>query len=241
MSLPVVLLVSQTTQIVGLVVLFVVIYALLYRPVLRLLERQPDGLPGRAPARGGPKDGPGGYGQGSAQTPTPVPEESGVAWYQDRVLLLTVSGVLVADQFTKYLVRVNLDLYESWPREGFVRLTHGINSGTAFGLFPNQTFVLILASLLAIGFLYYFYKTHAFPMKWLRFAIGLQLGGAFGNLVDRVRGGFVVDFIDVGPWPIFNLADSSIVIGIGILVFSTMLTKEKRTKPSPSPAEGSGD
>ena len=75
--------------------------------------------------------------------------------------------------------------------------------------FPNQTTLLIVVSLVAIGFLFYFYRAHAMPSLVLRFAIGLQLGGAFGNLIDRVLNGEVVDFIDVGPWPIFNLADSS--------------------------------
>ena len=81
-------------------------------------------------------------------------------------------------------------------------------------------------SLVAIGFLFYFYRAHAMPSLVLRFAIGLQLGGAFGNLIDRVLNGKVVDFIDVGPWPIFNLADSSIVVGIFILMAVFLLTKE---------------
>ena len=149
-----------------------------------------------------------------------------VAFYKDRILLFTVAGVLFLDQLTKFLVRSYLEPYESWPREGFFRLTHGTNTGTAFGLFPNQTFVLILASMLAIGFLYYFYRAHAFPMRLLRIAIGLQLGGAFGNLFDRIKDGAVVDFFDVGPWPIFNLADSAIVVGIVLLIGATLLGKQ---------------
>jgi len=147
---------------------------------------------------------------------SPPPER--FSWYRDWVLLLTAPAVLVVDQLTKYLVRANLALGESWPAEGIVRLTHGTNTGTAFGLFPNQTAVLIVASFIAIGFLVYFYRTHALPKPILRFAIGLQLGGAFGNLLDRLRTGAVVDFIDVGWWPIFNLADSSIVTGMAILI-----------------------
>ena len=170
----------------------------------------------------------------SSADPAP-PTTDRVSWYRDKLLLLTIAVVFAADQFTKLLVNRYLALYESWPSEGFVRLTHGLNTGTAFGLLPDQTTVLIVASLLAIGFLYYFYRTQALPMRLLRLGIGLQLGGAFGNLIDRLRNGAVVDFIDVGPWPIFNLADSSIVIGIAIIVGVTMLTKDE-SRPAVPPA-----
>ncbi len=153
-------------------------------------------------------------------------------WYRDRVLLLTVPAVLAIDQLTKYLVRTNLRVGESWPGEGIFRITHGLNTGTAFGLFPNQTLLLIIASFIAIGFLFYFYRTHALPSRLLRLAIGLQLGGAFGNLLDRLRTGAVVDFIGLGWWPIFNLADSSIVIGMSLLVAIMVLSGKEVQQPS---------
>lgn len=146
--------------------------------------------------------------------------------FRDKILLGTVIGAFVLDQVSKRIITSWLDLGESWPSEGFFRITYGTNSGTAFGLFPNHTTLLIFVSLVAIGFLVYFYRAHAMPSLLLRFAIGLQLGGAFGNLIDRVLNGKVVDFIDVGPWPIFNLADSSIVVGIFILMAVFLLTKE---------------
>ena len=138
--------------------------------------------------------------------------------YRDVLFLMTLAGVFLADQISKLIIKNWLLLYESWPSSGLVRITHGTNSGTAFGLFPDQTFLLIIASFLAIGFLVYFYRTHSVPNIFLRLAVGLQLGGAFGNLLDRVRFGEVVDFIRVGWWPTFNLADSAIVIGIGFLI-----------------------
>ena len=138
--------------------------------------------------------------------------------YRDPVLLLTLAIVVGIDQLTKYIIKESLFLGESWPSEGFVRITHGTNTGTIFGLLPNQTLLLTIASVAAIGFLIYYYKTHDYPTGVLRFAIGLLLGGAFGNLIDRIASGAVVDFIDVGPWPIFNLADSSIVVGIVIVL-----------------------
>jgi len=149
-----------------------------------------------------------------------------IPWFRDRILILTILGILVVDQITKYIVKTNLDLYESWPREGIFRITYGTNSGTAFGLFPDQTTVLIITSLLAIGFIYFFYKSHFLPGRILRLAIGLQLGGAFGNLLDRIRLGSVVDFIDIGWWPIFNIADSSIVTGIGLLILVVLFKLE---------------
>ena len=156
---------------------------------------------------------------------------------RDRLLIFTVIAVLGLDQFTKYLVRTTFSPGESWPTDGWVRITYGLNSGTAFGLFANQTVVLIVASVVAIGFLYYFYRTQAQPKVLLRFAIGLQLGGAFGNLLDRIVNGVVVDFIDVGPWPIFNLADSSIVVGIAILLGVILLLDGRASRESRPVAE----
>ena len=134
--------------------------------------------------------------------------------------------VLVIDQVSKLVVKSNLTLYESWPEQGFLRITHGTNTGTAFGLLPNQTTFLIVASIVAIGFIIYFYGSQDKPNFPIRAAIGLQLGGAFGNLIDRLWAGAVVDFIDVGPWPIFNLADSSIVVGITILIAAFTFSRD---------------
>ena len=173
-------------------------------------------------------------------TPSSAPAKERQWWYPDWLLLLTAPAVFAADQLTKYLVRQNLELHESWPEEGLIRLTHGTNTGSAFGLFPNQTFLLIVASVVAIGFLVYFYRTHAMPRRLLRFAIGLQLGGAFGNLIDRLRAGEVVDFIDVGWWPIFNVADSSIVVGMALLV-GVLVLGDVRSAPDSDPEAGGHD
>ena len=211
----------EAIRIIGLAALFAVVYAILYRPVLRMLEsekveEEPDATPG----------------QESARTP----------WYRDRIMISVAVLVFIADQVTKYIVKSNLSLYESWPREGLVRITYGTNSGTAFGLFPDQTLILIITSLLAIGFIYYFYRSHALPGPILRLAIGLQLGGAFGNLVDRVRLGSVVDFIDIGWWPIFNVADSSIVTGIGLLALIIFFTpREPSAAEDPEPMTQTAD
>lgn len=138
-------------------------------------------------------------------------------------ILLVMAATFAADQVSKYVVRENLGLYESWPATGFFRFTYGTNSGTAFGLFTDQTTLLTIASVAAIGFIIYFHRMYG-GQDWIsKLTIGLLLGGAFGNLLDRVVAGEVTDFIDVGPWPIFNIADSSIVVGISALVIRLAL------------------
>jgi len=158
------------------------------------------------------------------EKPSHTSVKARLAWYRDLLLIVTIGAVVGADQLSKLIVRENLSLGESWPSEGLFRLTHGTNSGSAFGLFPSQTGLLVVASIVAIGFLVFFYRSYAMPRPLLRFAIGLQLGGAIGNLVDRLRAGAVVDFIDVGRWPIFNVADSSIVVGMSVLIGVLFLT-----------------
>jgi signal peptidase II len=159
-------------------------------------------------------------------------------WYSDPLLLAVLVAVFAADQLTKMLVVGGLELGESWPVEGFLRLTHARNTGTAFGLFQNQAMVLTIVSFAAVAAIVFFYR-NAIASPLLRAALGLQLGGAFGNLLDRVRLGYVVDFVDVGPWPIFNIADSSIVFGIAILAWHFWFRREQTgTAARPPAADG---
>ncbi len=141
------------------------------------------------------------------------------AIYKDLVLLQLTAIVFLLDQFTKFLVRELLEFRESFPEQGFFRFTHTFNTGSAFGLFQDQNFALILASIAGIIVLTLIYQSQRRPTNLLRLSLGLQLGGAAGNLLDRLRMGHVTDFIDVGPWPIFNLADSAIVVGLILLVW----------------------
>ena len=178
------------------------------------------------------------------QEPISQPPKQNWAWLQDRVLFMTLPAVLALDQLTKFLVRSNLTIGQSWPSEGLARITYGTNTGLAFGFFPNATLLLIIFSVGAIGFLIYFYRTHALSRPILRFAIGLLLGGALGNLIDRLALGSVVDFVDIGPWPIFNVADSSIVIGMIILVSVLFLMddgKSAKGEKEVGPSGGSAD
>lgn len=168
--------------------------------------------------------------------PTGNETKNNPPWYRDRYLLPVIVTVYIIDQITKWVVRNNLDMYESWPTDGPLRITRSFNTGTAFGFLLDQTTFLIIASILAIALLCFFYWTQVNSSPWLRLSISLQLGGALGNLNDRILAGAVTDFIDVGPWPIFNVADSSIVIGITVLLVKTIFPSiGNREPPSSNP------
>ena len=164
-----------------------------------------------------------------------------IPFYRDWLLALIVAIVLASDQITKAIVRAKLSIGESWPAEGIFRFTHGTNTGSAFGLFQDQTFVLTIASGVAIGFIIYFYRSQTESKLVTRMTIGLLLGGAIGNLIDRLVAGRVTDFIDVGAWPIFNLADSSIVVGMTLMIATLLLTPEESKEPAPLRATGEQD
>jgi signal peptidase II len=139
------------------------------------------------------------------------------------VLLGVAILVLVFDQLSKLWVSTSLPEGGWWsPLPGLwrvFRITHITNSGAAFGMFPDQgNFFIVIAVVVALTIvLYYRYLPTG---EWLvRLSLGLQLGGAIGNLLDRLRYGHVVDFVDIGFWPIFNVADVSIVSGVAILAY----------------------
>ncbi len=141
--------------------------------------------------------------------------------------------VLVLDFVTKEMVRNRLPINTYWAPfpalEEFFRITHTSNTGVAFGLFQNANLLFALfATAVSIGIIYFNHKLEpGHPL--LRIALGLQLGGALGNLVDRVRLGSVTDFLDFGPWPIFNVADTAVVAGV-ILMGYVLLKEERREK-----------
>ena len=148
--------------------------------------------------------------------------------YKDLLLLQLATLVFLIDQFTKFLVREFLPYRTSFPAEGFFRISHTHNTGSAFGLFQGQNFPLILVAFIGIAVLVLIYRSQRRPSDGLRLSLGLQLGGAAGNLLDRVRLGHVTDFLDVGPWPVFNIADSSIVIGLVLLAWIFLWPQHRR-------------
>jgi signal peptidase II len=155
------------------------------------------------------------------------------------ILLITLLVILLLDQWTKYEVEKRLPYRQTIELiPYFFNLTHVRNPGGAFGLFGSKrggtgTFVFIFFSLFAIGILLYFFLKLR-NEKPLAFALSLVLGGAIGNLIDRFRYGEVIDFLDFHlfsyHWPAFNMADSAITIGLGLLAWRLWIEDRKRLK-----------
>ena len=138
-----------------------------------------------------------------------------LSWHLPVLQLAAIT--LTLDQFSKYLVRELLVYRGSFPDAGVLRFTHTHNTGSAFGIFQGHNAPLIFVSFFGIAVLLAIYFSQPRPGNLLRFSLGLMMGGAVGNLVDRLHQGWVTDFIDIGPWPVFNLADASIVTGLVLL------------------------
>ena len=160
-------------------------------------------------------------------------------YLRDYITLFAIAGsIVILDQWTKTLVRAQLAFGQSWsPYEWlapYARIVHWKNAGAAFGMFQGLRDVFtILAILVSIGIIYYYPKI---PREnWaIRLAMGLQLGGALGNLVDRLTRGVVTDFISIGNFPVWNVADACISIGVAVLIVGMWL-EERKPKPAEDP------
>ena len=150
--------------------------------------------------------------------------------------LAVIAGlVVIFDQITKILILKNLPLYHSVTIiPGLFNITHIHNPGGAFGFMAHQdsslrTFIFILLASFAICFIFYFYKNTNRTHPFLASGFALILGGAIGNLIDRIRFGKVVDFLDFYVrnyhWPAFNVADSAITVGVTIFIFHLLFKK----------------
>jgi len=146
--------------------------------------------------------------------------------------LVGIAGVVIAlDQWTKYLVRSRLEVGASWsPYDWlmpYARIINWNNTGAAFGLFKSWGLVItVIAILVSLAILYYFPRIPSAQVA-LRLAMSMQLGGAMGNLIDRLIHGTVTDFISVGSFPVFNVADACISIGVAILVAARWLEERR--------------
>jgi signal peptidase II len=148
-------------------------------------------------------------------------------------------AVFLLDLITKSIVRANLAIGESWPDEDWlVKFTHVTNSGAAFGILQGQGLFLAVTAFIAIGAIVFYYMYPPLEHGLLRLALGLQLGGAAGNLLDRLRFGEVTDFIDFPRYPEFNVADSSIVIGLFVIGAFFVLSESGRVSPAKDHADG---
>ena len=131
-----------------------------------------------------------------------------------KVGISTAATVLVVDQIAKILIIHTLSVGESWPHDSPFRLTHATNTGDPLDLFSGHTTILVVTSVASIVVLAMFYWSRIRIGFRVQTTFGLMLAGCVSNLADRLILGHVVDFIDVLPWFIFNVADVSILIGL---------------------------
>ena len=156
---------------------------------------------------------------------------------KDYLFLFVVAGSLIAlDQWTKWLVRENIEFGAQWLPQGmewlspYARIVHWYNSGAAFGMFQNGNTVFTILAILVIGAILYYYP-QVEAIDWtLKIAMCLQLAGASGNLIDRLMRGKVTDFISVGTFPVLNLADASISIGVVVLLLGVWMKDRSEKK-----------
>lgn len=150
-------------------------------------------------------------------------------------LALIAGFVIILDQLTKLIIIKTLPLYDEVVAiPGVFNIVHILNPGGAFGFLAGvdsnlRHLFFIVVSVLALGLVFYFYKTTPVTHRFLSAAFALIFGGAVGNLIDRFRFGQVVDFLDfyvnTWHWPAFNVADSAITVGITIFIFHLLFGK----------------
>ena len=151
-------------------------------------------------------------------------------------IVLIALLIVGLDQWTKWLVRVNIPIGETWlpPSLGwlspYARLVHWYNTGAAFGIFKEGGMVFTVLAFLVIGAILYYYPQVERSDWSLRLAMSMQLGGAIGNLIDRLTIGHVIDFISVGTFPVFNIADASISLGCVVLLLGVWWNERAQKK-----------
>jgi signal peptidase II len=151
------------------------------------------------------------------------------------LLLFILGGLIVAlDQWTKNMVRTQLQFGETWAPwdwlTPYARIVYWHNSGAAFGLGQNLSLIFTILAIVVSSAIIFYYPQIPIEDWPLRVALGFQFGGALGNLVDRLTIGFVTDFISVGNFPVFNVADSSVSIGVAVLIIGMWIMERKQKK-----------
>lgn len=162
---------------------------------------------------------------------------------RDYLPVLLISALVIAfDRWTKSLVLAHLAIQETWTPWSwlapYARIVHWKNTGAAFGMLPGFSDVFtVLAIVVSLAILYYIPRVPR--EEWaLRLAMGLQMGGALGNLIDRLTIGYVVDFVSLGKFPVFNVADASISTGVVVLILSVWFKeRSQRAAQDLPPAE----
>ncbi len=170
-------------------------------------------------------------------------------WADYAFLLVVAAAIIALDQWTKVLVRLHVPLGTDWlpPQLAwlmpYARVRYWYNSGAAFGIFQNGNLVFTILAIIVIILIFYFYPRGAREGWWLRLAMAMQLAGAAGNLIDRLQFGHVTDFISVGNFAIFNVADASISTGVAVLILGVWIKEQvdkKRAAAVPPPRDEAG-
>ena len=181
----------------------------------------------------------------TAEPPTPIETSqsedapSGINLRRDAAFFLIAASIFVLDQVTKVIVRASLDRGEAWPdHDWFLNIVNVSNSGAAFGILQGQTLFLVGTSIVGVAAIFLYYLFPPLEHGLLRAALALQLGGAAGNMADRVRTGRVTDFVNFDFWPAFNVADASISIGVATIIVFVLLIETERFR---DPPEEGGD
>ncbi len=161
------------------------------------------------------------------------------------LLIGLAGGVVVLDQGTKALIRATLEYGGSWmPWEWlapYARIVHWRNTGAAFGMGQNMGLAFTILAIVVVAMIILYFPQIPRQDWPLRVALGLQLGGALGNLIDRLTEGYVTDFLSVGRFPVFNIADSSISIGVVVLLVGMWIQEKRQKAASNGAAPAAGD
>ncbi len=159
---------------------------------------------------------------------------------RNRLLLLGAAAtILILDQLSKRWVHQNLPQYT--PTDFFpwlkpvLSFTYVTNTGVAFGLFPQLGGIFTVVSAAVVVLIFLFQSSFKDAHNWVHLALGTVTGGALGNLIDRLTHGFVIDFLDVNfwpfqAWPVFNIADSAILVGVAVLLLDSLLLDLKAAR-----------
>ena len=152
--------------------------------------------------------------------------------------LISIAGVIVVlDQWTKYLVRTHIGFSQTWmPWEWlstYARIVHWRNTGAAFGIFQNLGGFFTILAFVVIGIIIVFYPQIPRSDWAMRVAMSMQLGGAAGNLIDRLSRGHVTDFVSVGNFAVFNVADASISLGVAVLILGMWIQEKNNRRSRP--------
>lgn len=144
------------------------------------------------------------------------------------ILLLAVV-VTVFDQLVKYYIQSRMVPGMSIPViDGVFHITYVLNPGAAFGILEHQTVFFLAVAVILIVAVGYYYRRIPPGYLLLRIGIGLQVGGAAGNVIDRVKTGYVVDFLDFRVWPVFNIADMAITTGVALILYNVLYLSGKK-------------